>query len=469
MPHKIQPPSYDEISRWLSVATSDDNTKTASAKKKASEMGLSGSATKDPGGYTGPSSHPSARAASNTQSTPLGERAKENESDNKEDRGPAAVDSTSAEGGGDQDSKQIHVGMNPSSTGEDPSVEDDYKGDKEDAETSHPANADDTGEKYSSWDLSRLLKQANTLADDILSDIGMGFGFTDPNTTPVERLQQQRQPQPTKQAAASTPQNKADNTAAVEAGYELANLLGLSKEAADQQTQTFVAGILKEALDDADRVGAYIVSYKQAEDAQSKKVAGARKKAGYKKAEEEEESGEGEESESHEGHGGEESAPVEGGGEVPPDIAAALGGAGGGAPPEAAPPMGPEAGGGAPGAGGEEAALQDLVMALLEKGIPPEQLPELVAAMVGGGGGGGAPAPGGMGGDPAAAGAPPMGGDPMGGGAPPAEPMKMAQKIASAASSYMRSGKFRLSEPKTAASKKRREAMKAYISEITGR
>jgi hypothetical protein len=40
--------------------------------------------------------------------------------------------------------------QNKSATGEDPSVEDDYKGDKDDPGTEHPADAESVGEKYSS-------------------------------------------------------------------------------------------------------------------------------------------------------------------------------------------------------------------------------------------------------------------------------------------------------------------------------
>jgi hypothetical protein len=69
--------------------------KRAAAKKRATEMGLSGSGADDPGGRSGPSTHPTARADSDTGEAPLGARGKENEEDVKEDR-PAAVDAQGA-------------------------------------------------------------------------------------------------------------------------------------------------------------------------------------------------------------------------------------------------------------------------------------------------------------------------------------------------------------------------------------
>src|SRR5262245_4417272 len=116
------------------------------AVKSASEMGTSGQGTKDPGGYQGKSSHPSADADPSTQSAPMGSRAKENESDVKEDHPGSGVDHVSP-GGADEDKVMPNIGTRQSSTGEEPSVEDDYKGSKEDPGTSHPANAEDIGEK----------------------------------------------------------------------------------------------------------------------------------------------------------------------------------------------------------------------------------------------------------------------------------------------------------------------------------
>lgn len=428
MPRAMQAPTYDEIGRWLETATASTQ-KTAKAKS-ASEMETSGQGTKDPGGYTGASSHPSARNASNTQSAPMGARAKENEADNKEDRGPASVDSVSPSSGGDQDDKQIHVGMNPSSTGEDPSVEDDYKSDKEDGTTAHPADAEDVGEKYSSWKLDRLCKTAESLQNNILANITMGFGFEDVAKQPVRKTA----------AANSKAQNNRSNSSSapsnetVQQGYELAALMGLTKQAADENVSLFLAGMMKEAAEDADSVGAFLAGYVQ-------KLA-------------EEEAAELQGGEDHGSLGG-----AGGGEELPPELLAAMQGGGGGAP-------GGE-GGGVPGGGlgepggeggSEEDDMQQLAMALMEAGIPPEKLPELVAAAQGASGegdGGGLP----------------PGGDAMlggGGGAEPPSPAEMGAKIASAVTSYKRSGKFRFSEAKTAAQRRKRDAMKNYILEIAG-
>lgn len=436
MPTTLQAPTYDDLSQWLKIATAGESKQKRAGAKSASEMETSGEGTKDPGGYDGPSSHPSARNASNTQAAPVGARAKENEEDNKEDRGPASVDSTSAEGGGSQDDKQMHVGMNPSATGDDPSVEDNYKGDKEDGETSHPADAADTGEKYSAWDMKRLCKTAEALQNNILANITMGFGFEDA----ANKKHVKKSAAPVKAGSASPaaqrPQQPTQHTQQpVENGYELAAAMGLSKSAADENVSLFLAGLMKEASEDADRVGACLAEYYQKRSEGSPEM------------------------ENSEDHG--PSAPEEEGaegGQIPPEILAAAGGGGeGGAPP-------PEAGGG--GGGGED--IQQLAMALMEAGIPPEQLPALIAAAQGdeGGGGdagalpppeagGGLGAPGGMGGPP-------------GGGMMPPGPDEMGAKIASAVMTYQRSGKFRYTEAKTAEQRRKRDAMKNYILEIAG-
>ena len=103
----------------------------------------------DPGGYQGASAHPSANVDNNAQKATTGARAAEYESDVKKQQGPVGVDSTpelSQEGR--QDEVQLNINTNASAVGEDPSVEDNYKGDKDDAPTTLPSAPQDS-EKYS--------------------------------------------------------------------------------------------------------------------------------------------------------------------------------------------------------------------------------------------------------------------------------------------------------------------------------
>lgn len=426
MPSKL--PLFGQIETWLNEVNGHSK---------------SAAATKDPGGYTGPTSHPIKDVDNRTQEATEGFRSKENTQDNKEDRGVASVDSTSPGSGGDQESHQMQIGTHKSETGNDPSVEDDYKSEKEDGNTTHPADAESLGEKYSSLaqkgDLVQLLKLHKQASDTLLAKITVSVNDPSKGTPSQKKAGQQK-------TATKTETKTQETQSVAEAGYELATTLGYqTKESADQAAEQLFAAIIKEASDDADRVGPFLLSY-----------LAERQKAEAKKA-------------------------AEGGGEaeLPPEEAAPAE-EGAGAPPPEMPPGGggmpPDAmggGGGGEGGGmGQDAALQELAMALMELGISPEQLAQAAAGAGGAGGGGGMD--GGMGGA-----MPPMppeggGGMPPGGGAmpPPPEaggsPADMGAKIASAVLEFKRSGRFEVRPAKTAAERSYRNEMKNYIKEIVG-
>ena len=152
-------------------------------EKRASdtELGLTGQGKKDPGGYQGASTHPSARAVSNVEKTPLGSRAAENTKDVKEDHPGGGVDNTDPKSGGDQDDKQYNIGTTQSATGEDASVEDHYRaGGKDDKRqgdrggTEGPFNAEEIGEKYSSLRFTQITKLAYDKMNNVLADIANG-------------------------------------------------------------------------------------------------------------------------------------------------------------------------------------------------------------------------------------------------------------------------------------------------------
>lgn len=341
-------PETSVLGRITSLIEEIDGEKRASAPararhaKKASEMETSGEGGKDPGGYRrfggGPTTHPSGKADAGTQSAPLGARARENEEDVQKDI-PASVDATSLNSGGDQDSRQYNIGTNQSATGEDPKVEDHYKGNKEDPGTSSPANADDIGEKYSSMQFEDLCKLAFDKMEGVLADL-------------ARSLEMDGYPQYSKQAA--------DQQLAQQAGYELASHDYETEKLAFVQAMT--EQHILDACIDADLVGEYLNKYaavrqQQVQDQVKQAIDPAVAAAA----------------------GGEIGGnPTDGEGGIPIEAVMAAEGA-----PEVAGAV-PEVGDG--GGGDADDAVNELANALLELGISPEQL---IAALQQGGDEGG--------------------------------------------------------------------------------
>lgn len=402
-------PLFNQIGDWLAEI---ESVKTASAKKTR-PTGKAAVKKAAPSGM-GDTSHPSEDVDDGTCDEQTGARYEENATDVKRDVPGTSVDETDIGSGGTQDDKQFNIGTNQSATGEDSSVEDDYKPGKDDPGTSHPANADDVGEKYSSMKLDKLLKIAEHKANELLADLANDVDA--PAAKPaIKAAQPKSTPKPT---VATKPTN-------VDAGYKAASQLDMDKFASEMLAQT-----IKDADLDADLVGSYLHAYYSTKQA-----------------------------EGEDGPPPEEAPPAE---EAPPgpaaeesgggggDVLAALG-AGGGAPPMdpsagGAPPMDPAAGGmppgaegaagGPPGAGGgvgEEQALQELVMALQELGISPDELAQMAQGA---------------------------------GAAPGAAPE--GAKLASAAKRYKLSGRAKFEEAKTAAQREVRNQIKDYLREITG-
>lgn len=400
--------SFAQVRSWLHEINREKSAATKSAKAYA-----------EPGGYTGETTHPIKDVDDGLEKATTGSHAAENEKDQKDRPFAGVVDETSEGGAPTQEELSLNIGVKQAPTGEAPEVEDDYKGTLKDPGTSSPMNADEVGEKYGAW----VKKEASVLAglaNDILADIATGVGLSD--TKPQQ-----------KQAAApaakpSTQQKAPTQEQSVQAGYELASLLGLDKQAADKTAEHVLTEIIKKAQLSADRVGPYLLSFLNEEQAILKAAEGLDEAGGMPPE-----------------AGGPPPGPggPEGGAPADPATIAALAGGAGGPPPEAggAPPGGPEAGGG----GDHEAALQELAMALMELGISPEELQQLAA--------------GGAGGAPGGAEAPPPG---------PGSPGDVGAKIASAVKDYKRSGRFKVSEAKTAAQQTQRNEMKRYLLEILG-
>lgn len=404
------------------------------SEKRASdtELGLTGQGKKDPGGYQGASTHPSARAASNVEKTPLGSRAKENEKDVKEEHPGGGVDNTDPKSGGDQDDKQYNIGTTQSSTGEDPSVEDHYRaGGKDDKRqgdrggTEGPFDAEEIGEKYSSLQFPQLTKLAYDKMNTVLADIANGAHIKEA----MEMAQHGFQPQA---------QSRLNPKTAAAAGYELAAQAGQQddyqlKQAAIQAT---VEQTILDSHTNADLVGEYLTKYA----AECERLV----------------------KHSNDGPMG---GAMEGESPMPPPGPEA-----GGAPPPGGPPGGPGEGG-PPGGGGGE-GIDEIINALLDMGYTPEDVMQALQEHAGGGGGPPGGAEGGM--PPGAGGLPPgmEGGPPGMEGGPKmgsyqSNDRELLFKLAAAASDRFRSGQWR-QRPVHAGTKEAtdRQELQRYIVEV---
>jgi hypothetical protein len=375
----------------------------------------------EPGGYAGPSTHPSADAPDDLIKEQTGFRFAENTADAKKSREQPGVDVTAdavkpaTEGTPEQDKRQLDIGVESSSTGAAPALEDDYKGNKDDPGTSSVMKADD-GEKYAAYralPFAKLAERATARSNELLADIA---NLRVPAAAPPAA--------PEKTAAA--PGAAPAPAAAAPTRAQAEELVGMT---------------IKEASLSADLVVDYLTAFHQ-------------KQAGGADA----------------GHG-EDHAPPPGG--PPPGMDPSGGappGMGGGPPPGGPPPGagGPPPGLDAAGAGqpgmpmqaSPDEAKHELAAALMDMGMTPDDLMEIAQHMAASGGGAPGGAPGGPPGGPPPGGPPPDGGDPA----------KMAQaenlyKAAQAVKQYKRAGSFRHGAPKTARAAALRERMVNYIQE----
>lgn len=389
----------------------------------------------DPGGYQGATAHPSAHVDNNVQKAVTGARAAEYEADVKKQQGALAVDNTpelSQEGR--QDEVQLNINTNASAVGEDPSVENNYKGKKDDAPTTLPSAPQD-GEKYSAVTFKEAHAKCSTLGNEILADI-INFGDEKKAEMPAALKEHNEKKEDSaktdseskgelkgdqhkldvdgdgKIEGADLAKLRNDKEAAFAAGYELAAALGVEKTSAEAAVRDVCANTLREADEMADLFLGFYTS-KQAE------------------AEEKDEDEKHESEESPAEESAEEAAPA------PADMAGMMGGE---APSlEAAPPS-------------EDEALQELAMALQELGISPEAL---MAGLAGGGHAGGEMAP------EAAPMAPEM--------APKMAAAKELHTIANAVVNFQRSGNFQVKEARTKRSRHLRDIMKAHVRELVSR
>jgi hypothetical protein len=449
---RMQRSLFDQLNA-LAAEIAQSPVKTA-AEKSASPV------PSDPGGYQGASSHPTTSADNGVQNAGTGARASEYEADIKKQQGALAVDNTpemSQEGR--QDEVQTNIGLSAKATGEDPSSEKDFKGDKDDPGTSSPVKAND-GEKYSSVTFKEARERAGTLGNDILANL-INFGASKLNNEKAaempaflkEKTEEKKEtPAEEKSEHAGSKlkgdQHKLDvndngkidgsdlsalregKAAAFKAGYELAEQLGLNKEAAEASVREVCANTIREADEMADLFIGFVNSKAAAADPMDEATEGEDHSAPEDAA------------------SGMSDAPA--GGAAPAGLEAMMGAEGGG-------DMGPEAVGGEPS---EDEAVQELAMALEELGIPPEAL---LQALSGAGGGAGAEA-----------GMPPEAGAAPEAGMPPMEEPKMAaakdlDAIGRAVVNFKRAGRFQVKEARTKRSRQLRDMMKQHVLELVNR
>lgn len=457
---RMQRSLFDQLNA-LAEEISQSSVK-AAAEKKA------GPVPSDPGGYQGASSHPSTSVGNDVQAASTGARASEYESDIKKQQGALAVDNTpemSQEGR--QDDVQLNLGTNAKATGEDPAAEKDYKGDKDDPGTSHPAKTND-GEKYSSVTFKQAREACSSLGNDILANL-INFGTANLKQAEMpaqlaEALGKKEESSEDddddddddkeehdshcddKEAASQLVGNqhkldvnnngkiegsdlaalrggkkktekKDEKEAAFKAGYELAKHLGVEKNAAEAAVREVCANTLREADEMADLLIGFFSSKQAGADVEDEAAAGEDHSA------------------SADATSGASDAPA-----APAGLEGMMGGEG----------MGGEeaAMGGAPS---DDEAVQELAMALEELGIPPEALLQAVAE-------------GGMGGE---------GGAPAAGAMPMEEPKMAAAKdlraIGHAVVNFKRAGRFQVKEARTKRSRELRDAMKQHVLELVNR
>jgi hypothetical protein len=419
----------------------------AQSPVKAAAEKSAGPVPADPGGYQGASSHPTTDADNGVQNANTGARASEYETDIKKQQGALSVDNTpEMSQDGRQDEVQTNIGVSAKSTGEDPANEKDFKGDKDDPGTSSPVKAND-GEKYSSVTFKEARDRAGELGNDILANlINFGAGkLTNEKAAEMPAFLKEKKEQHDKEKGElKGDQHKLDvdndgkiegsdlaalregKEAAFKAGYELAEQLGLNKEAAEASVRDVCANTIREADEMADLFIGFLNSKAAAADPM-------------------EEAAEGED----------HSAPADaasGASDAPPMDAAPAGleammGAEGAPMPEAA------------GEPSEDEAVQELAMALEELGIPPEALLQALSGAEGGGEMG-APEAGPMPGPEA--------------GAMLAEEPKMAaakdlDAIGRAVVNFKRAGRFQVKEARTKRSRQLRDMMKQHVLELVNR
>lgn len=343
-------------------------------EKRAAEAGDTGT------------THPSKGVDDQTRPATEGARSAENEADVKADVPGESVDEAS-EAEAETPAKPVAM-TTAKTTGEDPSNEtSSAKGDKEDGTTTHPADAETVGEKYSSFDelASAIGKDPEKVACDLgnalMADIAVLIGehHVPEKAAGAEAAPAEAPREPEGEATEEELQQIA------EAGYKTAAEVHAALEQGQQQiTREMVDMVVKEAASDAKMVVSYFEGLKSGAEESVNPPRG-------KRAAEDEEPKEEEAAPKPE----EPPAPAAGAEDatLPPEDISALAAAANeppareeGAAPAAAPEEMPPEIGGAPeemlgglGDVSDEEVVEALSEALAEAGVTPEELAQAVA------------------------------------------------------------------------------------------
>ncbi|MDZ7346459.1 MAG: hypothetical protein ONA69_06630 [candidate division KSB1 bacterium] len=218
-------------------------------EKRAGVRRFKSAATDDPGGAAGETENPVKDVDNNAEEVEPGSRAAEHEEDIAAAYPGVGVDEVDPESGGDQADKQIQSELTQSLTGEDPETEDNYKGEIEDPGTESPVNVEEIGRKYGSVSYPVLAKAAYSRMYDVLCSIASG--------------------EPTEKSAAHADSDEEfsfdDWLQAAAVGYQMADEI-LKKEASNLEADDAAAvNLLHKAVEDAsvdaDLVGQWLGNY----------------------------------------------------------------------------------------------------------------------------------------------------------------------------------------------------------------
>jgi hypothetical protein len=407
---------FDELRSFLAEVETQQ-VKAASSKKRAE-------ANTEAGSYEGGTSHPVKSVDDQTDDAHEGARSTENSADVKEQVPGGGVDSAS-EKTPDQEGQQFDVGITSTSTGEDPANEGDYKGTKDDPGTSHPAKTED-GEKYSSMSFAKLKglveKKANALIASIAVTVKEAELHGDQHKLDVSPKDGKITGSDLKALRDRKGQTTHGETKAAAVGYDQAVQAGTPSQESDLSFFKVASeNMLRGALNAATATGQYLTAFNT--------------QLATKLAEESEEHEAAEPAGHEESESPKQEAAEEAGGDLGLDEGDMAAMAGGGAE------------------GGDAGSIDELLAALAEMGVTPD---EVMAAL--GGDQGGMPA----GGDV-------MPPEAMGGEAPKiASANKQTLGLMKAAKARARSGKFQISAAKTAGQRQLRNEIKKCIAEIVG-
>lgn len=192
-------------------------------------------------------SHPVGKVDNATQSMPTGEQAKANEKMISEDVPGTSVDAATpvSQSPTEQDKQQISIGMNPASTGQDPSVEKDIKEKPSDPGTTHPARTD----IKSAADYLQAADAFSKNANAFLASVSLSGTGSQPASEPVEK-------------SASEPAAADEELAkAAEFGYQLAAELGMADLTDQSIAKKTIAETVKNASLNASLVFDYLSGF----------------------------------------------------------------------------------------------------------------------------------------------------------------------------------------------------------------